>query len=66
MSRIGFAYAVLEEQAQELGFETLDQALNSGYVALYNVDNGKLELTSTNDIYEREAHRLELAEEQGN
>lgn len=40
MSKMSQLHAELSEQANELGFETIQDAVNSGYVVDY--DNGKL------------------------
>lgn len=40
MSKMSQLHAELSEQANELGFETIQDAVNSGYIVDY--DNGKL------------------------
>lgn len=39
MSKIGRANLTLQEQAEELGFESVQEALDNGYIAVYYEDS---------------------------
>ena len=61
MSKIGGVNLDLQEQANELGFSTVQEALDNGYRAIYNMD-GEFKLVSDADYEHEEAHKAWLAE----
>lgn len=59
MSKMSQLNAILTEQAYELGYESLEQALNDGWVVDY--ENQKL---TNNDKEQEEAHKAWLKEKE--
>lgn len=56
MSRIGRANLNLQEQAEELGFETVQSALDCGYKAILD-RNGEMRLVTNVDEELEKAHK---------
>ena len=61
MSKIGGVNLDLQEQANELGFSTVQEALDNGYTCIFNM-NGEFKLVSNTDKAQEDAHRAWIAE----
>lgn len=61
MSKIGGVNLDLQEQANELGFSTVQEALDNGYTCIFNM-NGEFRLVSNTDKAHEDAHKAWLAE----
>ena len=61
MSKIGGVNLDLQEQANELGFSTVQEALDNGYTCIFNM-NGEFKLVSNTDKAHEDAHRAWIAE----
>lgn len=60
MSKIGKVNLDLQEQANELGFSTIQEALDNGYVAVYN--DGDVKIVKEEDWQHEQAHNEWLME----
>ena len=56
MSRISRANLGLQEQAEELGFESVQSALDCGYKAVFIAEDGEMKLVQDADAALLEAH----------
>ena len=61
MSKIGGVNLDLQEQANELGFSTVQEALDNGYRVIFNKYD-EFKLVSDADYEHEEAHKAWLAE----
>lgn len=61
MSKIGGINLDLQEQANELGFSTVQEALDNGYTCIFNMD-GEFKLVKKLDKELEDAHKAWLAE----
>ena len=61
MSKIGGINLDLQDQANELGFSTVQEALDNGYTCIFNMD-GEFRLVSNTDKAHEDAHKAWLAE----
>jgi len=61
MSKIGTVNLDLQEQANELGFSTVQEAVDNGYVAIYN-DDGEVKFMKKEDWQHQQAHNEWLME----
>lgn len=61
MSKTGKVNLDLQEQANELGFSTVQEAIDNGYVVVYK-DDGEVELMKNEDWQHLQAHNEWLIE----
>lgn len=61
MSEIGKMNLDLQEQANELGFSTVQEALDNGYTCIFSID-GEFRLVDKAERAHEEAHKAWLAE----
>lgn len=61
MSKIGGINLDLQDQANELGFSTVQEAMDNGYVCIFNM-NGEFRLVKQADKDLEDAHKAWLAE----
>lgn len=61
MSKMGEVNLDLQDQANELGFSTVQEALDNGYVCIYNI-SGECRLVSQAERDLENAHKAWLAE----
>ena len=61
MSNIGKVNLDLQEQANELGFSTVQEAIDNGYVVTYNEDD-EVKLMKNEDWQHLQAHNAWLTE----
>lgn len=61
MSKIGGINLDLQEQANELGFSTVQEALDNGYTCIFNMD-GEFRLVKKLDKELEDAHKAWLSE----
>ena len=62
MSNIGKVNLDLQEQANELGFSTVQEAVDNGYVIIYNEDETGARLMKNEDWQHLQAHNEWLIE----
>ena len=62
MSNIGKVNLDLQEQANELGFSTVQEAVDNGYVIIYNEDETGVRLMKNEDWQHLQAHNEWLIE----
>lgn len=61
MSNIGKVNLDLQEQANELGYSTVQEALDNGYVVVYH-DDGEVDFMKEEDWQHQQAHNEWLME----
>lgn len=62
MSNISRVNLDLQEQANELGFSTVQEAVDNGYVIIYNEDKTRVRLMKYEDWQHLQAHNAWLIE----
>lgn len=62
MSNIGKVNLDLQEQANELGFSTVQEAVDNGYVIIYNEDETEVRFIKNEDWQHLQAHNEWLIE----